>query len=312
MSHHLGNSNIVLSRFILGTWLTVGDLITCKQLSSIVSLANEYGINCIDTADSYGFGETEIALGKILKKHPKENFKILTKLYFSTNPDHNKPNGLSWKSIHKCTDDSLRRLGIECIDLQQAHRFDPQTPIEETVSAMEELVKLGKIRYWGVSKWNNSSIENAKKYGATHLVSRQELFNLFHQNSLLEHQNLTCKDAVGFLAYSPLARGVLTGKYNFAIPINSRALSKKHGHTVYDLTYNKLKMVSLLSNLSESLNISISQLVLAYYLHKKSISSIIIGVSQISQLINNINSLNIILPEETIIAIDNIFYPTFS
>lgn len=303
----LGNSDLEITPFTLGTWLTIGDMLSFKELGELVATSRDYGINCIDTADSYGFGKTEIALGKILHRFPIGTFKIFTKLYFPTDSNQKNPNGLSRISIRKCTEASLRRLNLECIDLQQAHRPDPEIPIEETVEGMEELVSQGKIRWWGVSKWDNEEVNTAIGCGARHLISRQDLYNLFHLEPEKQNFEFNQNNNLGFLAYSPLARGVLTGKYNGNIPPLSRAGNRIHKNTVYDLTAPKLKLVCLLSRIAESLEISTAQLTLAYYLHKPSVTSILLGASHPTQLIENLRATSINLSAEVLERINHIF-----
>ena len=304
----LGRSDLNISKMTLGTWLTAGDTLTASALEKVLRAADQIGINAVDTADSYAFGDCERALGAALKEYSSHHFVVMTKCYFST--DRNSPDtprGLSRKAIFDSAQDSLTRLGIDCIDLLQCHRPDPKITVAETVEAMEELVQQGKIRWWGVSKWPDAKIAEAYATGATHLVSSQELYNLFHREPEKEHLAFCAKKEMGFLAYSPLARGILTGKYHSGVPEDSRAAHAQNKTTVYDLTSEKLAVVDQLALIAKRINCTTAQLALAYLLHISEVSSVLLGISRQQQLQDNARAVDIALSPTDVAQITSLF-----
>ncbi len=303
----LGKSDLRVSVLSLGTWLTVGETLSRQRLAEIIAAAAECGINTIDTADSYGFGETERALGEILKSCPRSQFLIFTKCYFSTDPSRSDPFGLSAQTIVRSAEACLRRLRVDCIDLLQCHRPDPHVPVEETTQAMERLVQEGKIRWWGVSKWSNAAIEQAFAAGGAHLVSRQELYNLFHREPERDHFAFCREHGLAFLAYSPLARGMLTGKYLYGVPDDSRAANPQHKATVYDLAPDKLARVKNLQDLAAQQGYDAGPLALATYLKEPVVASAIIGVTNPKQIRRNVTAVDIDLSDEVDKRIRSLF-----
>jgi aryl-alcohol dehydrogenase-like predicted oxidoreductase len=306
-ARQLGHSDLYVSPITLGTWLSAGDLLSARQLSDLVAVSLERGLTSIDTADSYGFGAVEEALGHTLKTFPRDRFTVFSKCFFSTDPEHTEPFGLSKAAILRAAEASLRRLQLDYIDLYQCHRPDPKTPIPETTAAMEQLVAEGKIRWWGVSKWPEATMKEAIDCGGTHLVSSQDLYNLFNRQPEREHFGFCERHRLGFLAYSPLARGVLTGKYLAAIPAGSRAAHEKYKSTIYDLTPDKHEKVAALKALADQKNCAPGALALAFYLRQPEVASVLIGATSVSQVESNAAALDISLSDGDVRYIDSVF-----
>lgn len=302
---NLGQSELKVSRFGLGTWLTLGDRLSAKEFEIILKSAIDFGINFLDTADSYAYGESEIALGKLLKKVNREKLIIATKAFFPVEKNTTE-GGLSPKYLKKALDNSLQRLQTDCIDIYQCHRFDDKTPLIETAEAMNSFVKEGKIREWGVGRFSKQQIETCisicKENNWKPPISNQDVYNLFNRKPEQK------KDDLGFIGYSPLARGVLTNKYaNGNIPTYSRASDEELKQFIYDLSNDKLKLVDSLNKIAEKYHCSVTQLVLAFYLKNKKISSILIGARTVSQLNENLGALNINLLKTDVEKIHQLF-----
>jgi aryl-alcohol dehydrogenase-like predicted oxidoreductase len=308
----LGKTGLYVSEIGLGGWINFSDLTDYKTSKSIIKYAFENGVNFFDTADSYNFGKSEEVLGKILKDFPRQELVISTKCFFPLDEGSKNPNlqGLSRKHIFESVNSSLRRLKIDYIDLFQFHRFDKNVKIEETVDAINDLIKMGKVLYYGVSKWQDEDIIKADSYSLKRngyqIASSQDLFNLFHRDAEKSKFDFCHKNGVGFLAYSPLARGVLSDKYLKLIPTKSR-YNSKYKSTVYDYSEENLKKVAEMQNIAKKYNCSISQIALAYYLSFDSVTSLIVGCSNISQIKDNVKSTNLCLEKQDINLIKTIF-----
>lgn len=299
----LKNTDLKISTISLGNWLTLGDRISESDYKPIFDLAVNKGINLIDTADSYNKGQAEISLGKLIKNYDRQKLCIATKVFF--NPETEKVEGLSKSYITKAIDASLTRLATDYIDIYQCHRFDPETEILETAQAMNDLITLGKIRHWGVGRWNHSQIENClelcEKNGFIPPVINQDVYNLF--NRLPEER----QDNIEFLGYSPLARGVLTNKYLNSIPKNSRGADLSLKKYIYDLSPEKLELINQLKPMADKYHCSIAQLILSFYQNRNRITSIILGIRTKQQLIENLESLELHIDQTDYEKIDLLF-----
>lgn len=308
----LGKTGLSISQIGLGSWTTFGDLLDFESSKKIISKAFDLGINFFDTADSYNSGKGEEILGNILKDFPREELVITTKCFFPLDGNSTNPNlkGLSRKHIIESVNSSLKRLNVDYIDLFQFHRFDTQTPIEETIDAVNDLIRSGKILYYGTSKWSNDQIEIANQYSQKrngyNICSSQDLYNLFHREVEQNHLDFCKNNGIGFLAYSPLARGVISEKYLSTTPQEGR-YNSKYKDTIYDLNNKNIDKIKNLRLIAEKYNHTLSQVALAYYFSNSDLSSTIIGCSKIEQLEENIKSVNLALEQEDINLIKGLF-----
>jgi voltage-dependent potassium channel beta subunit len=306
---NLGRSGLVVSEIGLGSWLTLGSSVDAAGTREIVQAAYDLGINFFDTADVYVNGEGEEALGSALQGIPRHYVVIASKCFFPMS-EHPNDRGLSRKHIVESVEASLRRLGTDYLDLHQCHRADPSTPLDETVRAYEDLIRQGKVLYWGVSEWSAAQIEEACRLadalGAYRPISNQPEYNLFHrgiENDLIP----TCaREGVGQLVFSPLAQGVLSGKYSGgAIPPGTRGADDFRNQFMSDyLRPERTERVDALQPLAAELGISLPQLALAWCLRQANVSCVIVGVTRSAQLEDNAKASGMQLPDELIARID--------
>lgn len=303
----LGNSGLIVSKFSLGTWLNFDSMNSSGSESTLFKNAFNEGVNFFDTADSYG--DAEIVLGKALKKFPRKDVVVSTKVFFGS--DFPNRSGLGKKHLIHSVEESLKRLNMEMLDLLYLHRFDNNTPLEETLLTINQLISQGKILYWGVSRWSKIQLEQAieicDRFQYPKPIAYQDVYNLFNYTSGGdEFVGYLKKNGIGLVGYSPLARGVLTNKYKNTIPINSRAANDDYAKFMYDLTEEKIKSVQLLEPLSKKYKCTVAQLVTSY-LYSKNIESLVFGFSYVSQFQEIIKSKDITLESESINEIKNIF-----
>ncbi len=308
---NLGNSGLKISEISLGSWLTFGNSIEKKQAENCIKTAFGCGINFFDTADIYNQGEAESFLGKTLQNHQRAKLVIASKCYF---PMYDDPNdrGLSRKHIFESLHASLRRLRTDYLDLYQCHRFDPETPLEETVRAMSDLVQQGKILYWGVSQWRAAQIQQAvdfAKFNGLYLpASNQPIYNIINRSLEIDVMRTCRQNGLGIVVFSPLAQGILTGKYSGgAMPKDSRAANDKINLFMKKrLTPEILGRVDKLGALAGELELSLSQLALAWTLRYPAVSSAIIGASKPAQIEENVKAAGMQISENTMAEIDRI------
>jgi aryl-alcohol dehydrogenase-like predicted oxidoreductase len=301
----LGESDLEISRVSLGTWHTFEDE-KDNSTQKRIQIAFENGINFFDTADVYGYGAAERMLGCALKNLPQDEFIVATKCGLPIS-ESLEDRGLSRQHIFASVDRSLRNLQIERIDLMQCHRFDSETPLEETIEAFEMLIKQGKIRHWGFSKWNAKQIDTAMEISKNlHLhspVSDQHNYNLLFreiEQDIIPHCQ---KHHIGIIVYSPLAQGTLTGKYSSEIPIASRAANEESRKTMWNLDKNSIDKVERLREISNALEITLAQLALSWCLHQDGIDSVLTGASTAEQISENTKAAEIFLDDDTLKAI---------
>ncbi|MEW9032908.1 MAG: aldo/keto reductase family protein [Planifilum fimeticola] len=308
----LGNSGLKVSEISLGSWLTYGGYVDKEQAISVIDKAYELGINFFDTANIYMNGEAERIVGEALGKYPRESYVLATKVW---GPMGEGPNdqGLSRKHIVEQCEASLKRLGVDYVDVYYCHAFDPDTPLEETLRAMDDLVRQGKVLYVGVSNWTAAQIAEAlsivDRYSLHRIVANQPLYNLFAREIEKEVIPLCERNGIGQVVYSPLAQGVLAGKYQAVddVPAGSRA-TDKHGTKAVKSWLNEenLAKVERLRPIAGELDLSLAQLALAWALRHPNVSSAIIGASLPEQVEDNVKASGVTIPQEVIARIDEI------
>ncbi|MDA5108094.1 aldo/keto reductase family protein [Brevibacillus thermoruber] len=308
----LGNSGLKVSEISLGSWLTYGGYVGREEAISTIDKAYELGINFFDTANIYMNGEAEKVVGEALRKYPRESYVLATKVW---GPMGDRPNdrGLSRKHIMEQCEASLKRLGLDYIDVYYCHAFDNDTPMEETLRAMDDLVRQGKVLYVGISNWTAAQIAEAvsimDKYLLHRIVANQPLYNMFAREIEKEIIPLCERNGIGQVVYSPLAQGVLAGKYRTVndAPAGSRASDKHGNQTVKSwLKEENLRKVERLRPIAEELGLSLAQLALAWTLRQPNVSSAIIGASVPEQVEHNVKASGVTIPDETLATIDEI------
>jgi voltage-dependent potassium channel beta subunit len=306
----LGASGVRVSEIGLGSWLTYGVGVEADVARACVAAAYELGVNFFDTADVYGRGAAERVLGEALAGYERSSYVLATKVYF---PVGDGPNdrGLSRKHIVEQCHASLRRLRTDYIDLYQCHRFDDETPLEETLRALDDLVRQGKVLYVGVSEWSAGQIAEALRLadetGLDRLVSNQPEYSILQRRIEAEVLPLCAGEGVGQVVWSPLAQGVLTGKYRKGQPPppDSRAASRKMGAFVKNwLTDEVLEAVERLLVVAGEAGMSLAQLALAWVLRQPAVASAIIGATRPAQVQENCAAAGRKLDAEVLAAVD--------
>ncbi len=268
-------SDLEVSEISLGSWLTYGAGVADDQARACVDAAFDAGINFIDTSNVYALGGAESFLGEVLARRPRESFVLATKLYFPMD-DTGENQGLSRQQVLKQIDESLARLRTDHVDLYQCHRYDPATPLEETMAALTEVVDAGKARYIGFSEWTapqiQASLDLSREHGFAKFVSSQPQYSLLWRRPELEVIPLCAANGISQIVWSPLAQGALTGKYRpgEAPPEGSRATSPRMGRMMSDwLDDDVLEGVQRLVPIAERLGLTMAQLALAWVLRER-------------------------------------------
>ena len=309
---NLGSSGLKISELSFGSWVTFVNQLKEKQATNCMALAYERGINFFDNAEAYASGKSEILMGKILKKlkWDRDTYIVSSKAFWGG--DLPTQRGLSKKHIHDACNDALKRLQVDYLDLFFCHRPDPETPIIETVYAMNDLLQQGKIMYWGTSEWSAKEIKKAfsisKKYNLRGPTMEQPQYNMLHKDRFeKEYKDIFKKYNLGATIWSPLASGILTGKYNNGIPANSRF--KVTGYewladSIEEIDFNKIKNFN---TISKKLGIKLSQLAIIWCLKNKNVSTVILGASKLSQLKENLDSIKHygLISDEIMLEINN-------
>jgi aryl-alcohol dehydrogenase-like predicted oxidoreductase len=284
----LGASDLSVSEISLGSWLTYGVGVEHDSARACLERAFELGINFIDTANVYGRGAAETVLGELLAGRPRDSYVLATKVFF---PMSDTDRGLSRAQIEKQVDASLKRLRTDYVDLYQCHRYDPETPLEETMEALSQVVRSGKARYIGFSEWSPEQIEAAFALpGVERFVSSQPQYSLLHRRPEQKVIPLSAANGVSQIVWSPLAQGVLTGKYRPGAtpPADSRAVSDSMGSMMQSwLQPDILAAVQKLKPLAEEAGCSLTQFSLAWVLREPNVASAIVGASRPDQLDEN-------------------------
>lgn len=308
----LGRSGLRVSEVSLGSWLTLGSSVDAARTRELVHAAFDLGVNLFDTADAYAGGRAEEVLGEALRDVPRPHVVIATKCFF---PVSDRPNdrGLSRKHVFESVEASLRRLRTDYLDLHQCHRADPATPIEETVGAYEDLIRQGKVLYWGVSEWPAAQIVDACRTAdarrAYRPISSQPQYSILRRGIEKEVLPVCEREGVGQIVWSPLAQGVLTGKYSGgARPGGTRATDADRGRFMQDfLAPELLACVDRLRPLAAELGLSLAQLALAWCLRRASVASVIVGATRVEQIEENVRASGVRLPPEAEARVDELF-----
>jgi len=307
----LGNSDLVISVISLGTWLTYGGRIDVGSASAAVHHAFDLGINFFDTANVYGRGDSEKFLGRVLAQHPRDSYFLATKAYW---PMSDTDRGLSKEQLLKQSEASLRRLGVDYVDLYQAHRYDEATPLEETMEGFTEVVRLGRARYIGFSEWTPEQIEAALRLADTaeleRFVSSQPEYSMLWRKA--EQVIPVCEaNGISQIVWSPLGQGALTGKYlpGEPPPEGSRAAGSDAGMMGRFRSDEVLEAVQRLRPIADALGLTMAQLALAWALQPSNVASAIVGASRPEQLDENVGAAAVILDDETMKAIDRALGP---
>jgi aryl-alcohol dehydrogenase-like predicted oxidoreductase len=303
----LGSSDLEVSEISLGAWLTFAGGIEFEQTRACTNAAFEAGINVFDTANAYGRGAAETAWGEILAGRPRDSYILATKVWAQMSDDPTDK-GLSAAQIAKQVDASLRRLRVDYVDLYQAHRFDVETPIEETIEALQLVVQQGKARYLGFSEWTPEQIQAAIDIGGPDLfVSSQPQYSMLWPAPEASVFPLTWANGISQIVWSPLAQGVLTGKYRPGrpYPADSRAANDDMNVAMALVMSNeRLEAVQRLVPIAEGVGLTMPQLALAWVLRREEVASAIVGASRPSQVFANAAASEVTLSPDVLAAID--------
>jgi aryl-alcohol dehydrogenase-like predicted oxidoreductase len=301
----LGSSDLDISEISLGSWLTIGVGIEAEKAAACVRRAIDVGINFFDTANVYGRGAAESFLGETLSGVDRSSYVLATKAYF---PMSDTDRGLSAAQLHKQCDASLKRLRTDFVDLYQCHRYDADTPLEETMGALTELVRAGKTRYIGFSEWTAPQIEAALALpGVERFVSSQPEYSMLYRKPEPEVIPLCAREGISQIVWSPLAQGALTGKYRpgAAPPPDSRAASRSMGSMMGRWRDDEvLKAVDRLRPIADGLGVPMAQMALAWVLREPNVASAITGASRPEQVDQNAAASGITLDDDVLVAID--------
>jgi aryl-alcohol dehydrogenase-like predicted oxidoreductase len=310
---NLGSSGLKVSAISYGNWLTHGSQVEEDAAVACVRQALDEGITTFDTADTYANTRAETVLGKALQGERRESLEIFTKVYWPTGPGKHNDHGLSRKHIHESINASLERLGTDHVDLYQAHRYDHETPLEETMEAFADVVHAGKAHYIGVSEWRAEEIRAGHALARElriPFVSNQPQYNMLWR--VIEPEVVpTCEElGIGQVVWSPIAQGVLTGKYQPGqeLPAGSRATDEKGGADMISrwLSDDVLERVQQLRPVADEVGLSLAQLAVAWVLQNDNVASAIIGASRPEQVTENVKAAGVRLEADTLQRIDEI------
>jgi len=307
----LGNSGLKVSEISLGSWLTYGGYVEKQEALRTIQLAYDAGINFFDTANIYMRGEAEKVVGEALSGYSRDSYVLATKVWGQMGDGPND-RGLSRKHIIEQCEASLRRLGLEYIDLYYCHSPDPSTPMEETLRALDDLIRQGKVLYAGVSNWTaammTEAIHIADRRLLDRIVASQPPYSMLRRDIEKEIIPVGMKYGIGQVVYSPLAQGVLSGKYkpSVDVPNDSRAASERGKQSIQRyLIEANLDKVEKLRPIADRLDLTMSQLALSWVLRQPNVSSAIIGASRPEQVKENVKASGIVIPEEALAAIES-------
>jgi aryl-alcohol dehydrogenase-like predicted oxidoreductase len=308
---HLGRSGLKVSEITFGNWVTHGGHVDDPTAHATIHAALDAGITTFDTADVYAGTKAEAVMGAALKGQRREGIEIFTKVYWPTGPGMND-RGLSRKHIVESCHNSLRRLQTDYVDLYQAHRFDYDTPLEETLRAFDDLVRQGKVLYVGVSEWTADQIRDAVRLaaemGLDRIVSNQPQYSMLWRVIEAEVVPTSLELGVGQIVWSPIAQGVLTGKYlpGQEPPADSRATASEEGANMVSrwLRDDVLSAVQRLLPIASDLGLTPAQLAVAWVLANPNVSSAIVGASRPSQIVDNAKASGVALDADVLEAVD--------
>ena len=309
----LGRAGLKVSELSLGAWTTYGELVGEDAAEACMRAAYDAGVNFFDNAEAYGGGRAETQMGNVLQRTgwPRESYVVSTKIFWGGSGPNDR--GLSHKHVIEGVHKALRRLRVEYVDLCYCHRPDPNTPIEETVRAMDILVRQGKVFYWGTSEWSAAEIMRAdgvaRQYGLTPPTMEQPQYNMFWRDRVEREYTPVFRDlGIGTTIWSPLFSGVLTGKYNAGIPAGSRLASKQYEFLRSELTTERIEKVAQLAPLAAELSCTQAQLALAWCLRNPNVSSVITGATRPAQVEENMRALEVVphLTDDVIARIEGV------
>jgi aryl-alcohol dehydrogenase-like predicted oxidoreductase len=313
MQHRfLGSSGLKVSEISYGNWITHGSQVENEQAKACVRAALDAGITTFDTADVYANTAAETVLGEALRSERRESLEILTKVYWPTGPKGPNDAGLSRKHLHESINGSLRRLGTDYVDVYQAHRYDAETPLEETMEAFADLVRAGKVLYVGVSEWGADQLREGHRLARelhVPFVSNQPQYSMLWR--VIEEEVVPASEELGIgqIVFSPIAQGALTGKYRpgQAPPDGSRATDAEGARFVSRfLVDDVLERVQQLRPLADEAGLSLAQLAVAWVLQNRNVSSAIIGASRPEQVTENVRASGVELDAALLKRIDEV------
>ena len=311
-SRHLGRSGLMVSEITFGNWITHGSQVDDPTAHATIHAALDAGITSFDTADAYAGTKAEAVMGAALAGQRREGIEIFTKVYWPTGPGVND-RGLSRKHIMESCHASLRRLQTDYVDLYQAHRYDSQTPLEETLRAFDDLVRQGKVLYIGVSEWTAEQIRDAVRVadelGLDRIISNQPQYSMLWRIIEDEVVPTSAERGIGQIVWSPLAQGVLTGKYlpGQPPPEDSRATSDEgSGFISRWLRDDVLTAVQALQPIASDLGLTSAQLAIAWVLANPNVASAIVGASRPGQIADNVKASGVTLAPDVLAAIDSV------
>ncbi len=315
MKHRrLGRSGLQVSEVVLGSWLTFGSSVDEGGTKACVKAALEAGIRTFDTADVYALGRAEEVLGRALAGIPRKDLVIATKVFWPMGQGAND-RGLSRKHVVESCHASLKRLGTDYVDVYQCHRFDPETPLEETVRAMEDLVRAGKALHWGVSVWTGEQIVDAiriaRSMGGYGPVCNQPEYSLLDREIEASVLPACRREGVGQWVFSPLAQGVLTGKYaGGSRPAGSRAADAQRNRFMTDyLEADVLSRVERFAALASEAGTTPARLALAWCLAQPGVDAVIVGATRPEQVVENAAASDLTLDASLLAALNSLFAP---
>jgi len=309
---HLGRAGVRVSTISLGSWLTYGGSVAEQQAIDCIHKAYDLGITFFDTANAYNRGSAEQVVGRALKDIPRESYVLATKASW---PMGDGPNdrGLSRKHLMEQCHASLKRLGVDYVDLYQCHRYDVETPVEETLRALDDLVTQGKVLYAGVSEWSAAQITDAvhvaRALNLDQIVSNQPIYNMLQRYIEPEIIPLSDREGIGQIVFSPLAQGVLTGKYKPGQQPEqgTRAADPESGQGMRDLMSDAtLTRVQQLQGVAREAGHPLPELALAWVLRQPNVSSAIIGASRPEQVEQNAKAADVTLDDDLLVRIDDV------
>lgn len=301
----LGKSGLKVSALSFGAWVTFGSQLQVDNAKACMTEAYDQGVNFFDNAEAYAAGKAETIMGEVFKatRWRRDSFVVSSKVFFGSTKER-KPNqtGLSRKHVFEACDQALERLGIDYLDLYFCHRPDPETPIEETVFAMSDLIRQGKVFYWGTSEWSAQQIMEAyavaRQYNLIPPTMEQPQYNMFHRERFeKEYARLYSVIGLGTTVWSPLASGLLTGKYNDGIPEDSR-MNLSGYEWLRDRLLGpegqaNLEKVKSLASVATDLGVSMAQMSLAWCLKNPNVSTVITGASRPEQVTENMKAVDV-------------------
>lgn len=314
---HLGKAGIQVGEFSLGSWVTFHTQSGVDSAVTMMAAAYDAGVNFFDNAEGYAEGKSEEIMGAAFKKlgWRRGSFLVSTKLFWGLHAGPNQQNTLNRKYLMEAIDGSLKRLGLDYVDLLFCHRADPTTPIEETVWAMHNIIERGKALYWGTSEWEAvdilSAIDIAEQHHLHKPVVEQPIYNLFQRHRFgPEYERLYKDYGYGSTTWSPLASGLLTGKYNNGVPSDSRGAVEGLGWLRKELTNaERLAKVSALEPVAKAMGASLAQFSLAWCLQNPCVSTVITGASRVEQVHENMKALQFVdsFTPDVMMEIDRVF-----